>query len=215
MERVLYVWGLRHPASGYVQGISELICPFILVFISDYLEEGQEPETVDVERLPAEALAAVEADCYWCATKLLDRVQDHYTAEQPGIQRMLLRLDDLLRRVDAPLHAHLREQGVHAQQFGVQWMNNLLLRELPVRVAVRAWDTCLSQEGGFDAFHVHLCAALLIHFSDKLQQLDMIGLMEFFQNMPTQEWTPKDIEPLLSQAYIYSTLFDDSPNHLG
>ncbi|CAM9897962.1 unnamed protein product [Heterosigma akashiwo] len=51
MERVLYVWGLRHPASGYVQGISELICPFILVFISDYLEEGQEPETVDVERL--------------------------------------------------------------------------------------------------------------------------------------------------------------------
>ena len=35
--RVLYVWHMRHPASGYVQGINDVVTPFVLVFLSDYL----------------------------------------------------------------------------------------------------------------------------------------------------------------------------------
>ena len=36
--RLLYVWHMRHPASGYVQGINDVVTPFIVVFLSDYLE---------------------------------------------------------------------------------------------------------------------------------------------------------------------------------
>jgi hypothetical protein len=32
LERVLYVWAIRHPASGYVQGINDLATPFLVVF---------------------------------------------------------------------------------------------------------------------------------------------------------------------------------------
>jgi hypothetical protein len=28
---------MRHPASGYVQGINDVVTPFVLVFLSDYL----------------------------------------------------------------------------------------------------------------------------------------------------------------------------------
>lgn len=29
---------MRHPASGYVQGINDIVTPFLVVFLSDYLD---------------------------------------------------------------------------------------------------------------------------------------------------------------------------------
>ena len=57
--------------------------------------------TIDVAAtLSAEALLAVEADCYWCLTKLLDNIQDHYTFAQPGIQRLTFKFEELVQRVE-------------------------------------------------------------------------------------------------------------------
>jgi hypothetical protein len=36
LERVLYVWALRHPASGYVQGLNDLASVFYAVFLSPW-----------------------------------------------------------------------------------------------------------------------------------------------------------------------------------
>lgn len=33
--------------------------------------------------------------------------------------------------------------------------------------------------------------------------------------MPTAEWGEEEVEPILSQAYILSTLFEGSPSHLN
>ncbi len=38
--------------------------------------------------------------------------------------------------------------------------------------------------------------------------------MVFLQKLPTTEWETKDIEQLLSQAYIYQTAFQSAPSHL-
>ena len=37
LERILYVWAIRHPASGYVQGINDLATPFFQVFLAAYI----------------------------------------------------------------------------------------------------------------------------------------------------------------------------------
>ena len=39
----------------------------------------------------------VEADSYWCLCKLLEGIQDHYTYAQPGIQRTVFHLKELVR----------------------------------------------------------------------------------------------------------------------
>ena len=39
--RVLYIWAIRHPASGYVQGINDLVTPFFVVFLSEFISDGQ------------------------------------------------------------------------------------------------------------------------------------------------------------------------------
>lgn len=50
--------------------------------------------------LPPEKISDIEADCYWCLSKLLDGMQDHYTFAQPGIQRLVFKLKELVRRID-------------------------------------------------------------------------------------------------------------------
>ena len=36
-ERILFIWAVRHPASGYVQGMNDLVTPFFVVFLSQFL----------------------------------------------------------------------------------------------------------------------------------------------------------------------------------
>lgn len=89
---------IRHPASGYVQGINDLATPFLVVFLSEYLEGGVEKWSIS--DLTPEKITNIEADCYWCLSKLLDGMQDHYTFAQPGIQRLVFKLKELVRRID-------------------------------------------------------------------------------------------------------------------
>ena len=89
---------IRHPASGYVQGINDLATPFMVVFLSEYLEGSI--ETWSMADLSREKILNVEADSYWCLSKLLDGMQDHYTFAQPGIQRLVFKLKELVRRID-------------------------------------------------------------------------------------------------------------------
>lgn len=98
LERILYVWAIRHPASGYVQGINDLATPFFEVFLSAYIDT--DPEMFDVALLPAHVLEAIEADTFWCLSKLLDGIQDNYIFAQPGIQRQVRRLGELVARID-------------------------------------------------------------------------------------------------------------------
>jgi hypothetical protein len=141
LERILYVWAIRHPASGYVQGINDLATPFFEVFLSGYV--SVDPENFDVGHLPDDVLAAVEADSFWCLTKLLDGIQDHYISQQPGIQRLVRRMGDLVKRIDPALAAHFDEHGVEYMQFAFRWMNCLLMREISVKCTIRMWDTYL------------------------------------------------------------------------
>ena len=133
LERVLFIWAVRHPGSGYVQGINDIAAPFFAAFLEPHLRSaaaggvsggggsgggggaagggvvgggggggggsgrGGCSASDAVARVPAEALEAVEADAYWCVTRLLDNIQDHYTPGQPGIQRMLQRTRELVR----------------------------------------------------------------------------------------------------------------------
>uniref|UniRef100_A0A8B9HF77 TBC1 domain family member 22B n=1 Tax=Astyanax mexicanus TaxID=7994 RepID=A0A8B9HF77_ASTMX len=138
-ERILFIWAIRHPASGYVQGINDLVTPFFVVYVFEYIEE--EVENFDVSSLQEEVLRNIEADSFWCMSKLLDGIQDNYTFAQPGIQRKVKALEELVSRIDETVHRHMQQYEVEYLQFAFRWMNNLLMRELPLRCTIRLWDT--------------------------------------------------------------------------
>jgi hypothetical protein len=233
LERILYVWAVRHPASGYVQGINDLVTPFWQVFLGTYITDPDIESGMDPGQLPRAVLDAVEADSFWCLTKLLDGIQDHYIVAQPGIQRQVSALRDLTARIDAGLARHLEKENVEFIQFSFRWMNCLLMREISVKNTIRMWDTYMvrssyasffghdkltptmqAEEQGFSEFHLYVCAAFLVKWSDKLVKMDFQEIMMFLQSLPTRDWTEKDIELLLSEAYIWQSLFKGSSAHL-
>jgi hypothetical protein len=185
LGRLLYVWATRHPASGYVQGINDIVTPLLAVFIGEYLGDSGVDSNIGgnnstsncsssssscttnnniideclngtrVDELSDQILENIEADVYWCLTSLLSGIQDHYTSDQPGMQRMVMRLEELVHRIDADLAAHLHDTGIEFMQFAFKWMNCLLLREFKLPCVMRLWDAYLSEgEGGFEDFHV-------------------------------------------------------------
>ena len=72
LRRLLYIWGVRHPASGYVQGVNDLVTPFLAVFLSEQFESA-DMNTWQSAGLTPEQLLNAEADAYWCLCKLVER----------------------------------------------------------------------------------------------------------------------------------------------
>ncbi|KAI1295483.1 TBC1 domain family member 22B [Halotydeus destructor] len=146
-ERILYIWSIRHPASGYVQGMNDLLTPFFVVYLSEFIPGHSlaDVESFEVSSLPDDIIRGVEADSFWSFSKLLDSIQDNYTFAQPGIQKLINLLSRVMSRVDSALHEHLARHSVQYLQFAFRWMNNLLIRELPLRCIVRLWDTYLAE----------------------------------------------------------------------
>lgn len=212
LERILYTWAIRHPASGYVQGINDLATPFMVVFLSEHLEGSI--ENWKMADLPPEKINNVEADCYWCLTKLLDGMQDHYTFAQPGIQRLVFKLKELVRRIDEPILRHMEEQGLEFLQFAFRWFNCLLIREIPFHLVNRLWDTYLAEGDALPDFLVYIAASFLLTWTDKLQQLEFQDMVMFIQHLPTHTWSDLELEMVLSRAYMWHAMFSSSPSHL-
>lgn len=73
---------------------------------------------------------------------------------------------------------------------------------------MRVWDTYLAEESsGFESFQVYVCAVLLEEFREKLLAMQFQDILMFLQELPTGEWGEEEVEPLLSQAYIFSTQY--------
>lgn len=214
-ERILFIWAIRHPASGYVQGINDLVTPFFIVFLQEVLSPDTDLEKYNMSQLPEDTRNIIEADSFWCLSKFLDCIQDNYIFAQLGIQEKVNQLKDLIQRIDVNLHRHLQTHGVDYLQFSFRWMNNLLTRELPLHCTIRLWDTYLAESDGFALFHLYVCAAFLLHWKEQLmQQNDFQGLMLLLQNLPTHNWSDRQINLLLAEAFRLKFTYADAPKHL-
>lgn len=216
LTRILYIWSLRHPASGYVQGFNDLCIPFFIVY---FLEKfpNKNIDTLlnlnsdEINKINEDTLSELETNIYYSLTKLLDRIQTNYTHHQPGITLMIKKMELIIRKVDNNLYEYLKKFEIDYVQFCFRWMNCFLMREFPVILMLRLWDTYFSEEKGFSDFHLYVCACLLLSFSEKLKAMkEFQELIVFLQNLPTMEWTLEDIDTLLAKSYSIRELYSNS-----
>jgi hypothetical protein len=57
MIRILFSWTMRHPASGYVQGINDLAAPLILVFLTEHLHHPNEDNIFEINEKDLEDIS--------------------------------------------------------------------------------------------------------------------------------------------------------------
>eukprot|EP01061_Rhynchopus_euleeides_P013802 TRINITY_DN23983_c0_g2_i1.p1 TRINITY_DN23983_c0_g2~~TRINITY_DN23983_c0_g2_i1.p1 ORF type:complete len:522 (+),score=121.76 TRINITY_DN23983_c0_g2_i1:114-1568(+) len=215
MERVLYVWSIRNPASGYVQGINDLTTPFFMTFLSEHLEMDrllsapvEECEGVLSQKLTPEVMGSIEADIYWCLTYLLRQVHGNFTAGQMGLQAMVARLRSVIEKHEPGLLSHLDEMGLEFLQFSFRWMNCLLVRELPLQLGTRLWDTYLAEGQDYPTLHVYVCAALMIHWKEALMERDFGDSMIFLHSLGKRHVFIHDLEKWISHAYVLRHLYE-------
>ena len=215
-EHVLFVWAVRHPASGYVQGMNDILLPFFVVFLSQHLSSMSISELCKLENInnvSDEHLREVEGDCFWCFSKLLDGIQDVFTKDQPGLFRMIQALERVIANVDPALSKVFNEQGMTIDQFAFKWMNCLLVREFKLPMLLRIWDLYLSQVTKISTTHVFVCAAMLAVLSPKIRE-NPDECVIFMQQLNSDYWTEDELETILAQAYVYEKTFSFTPGGL-
>jgi hypothetical protein len=216
-ERVLFVWSVRHPASGYVQGMNDLLHPFFFVFLIPYCPDHSIDELInfiDLQFLSEEKLQEIEADCFWCFSKLLDGLQDLYTKDQPGLYKMLDLLANVVDRVDPKLGKWIHGEEIQYQEFAFRWMNCLLVREFPVSLVFRLWDMYLGNHAKIASTHVYVCAAMMVALSPKLAGAPHAEFVMQIQAINPETWKIDDLEMIIAQAYVYEKMFAGAPSHL-
>ena len=98
-------------------------------------------------------------------------------------------------------------------------------------------STLRQSEGpeAFSQFHLYVCSAFLVKWSDQLREKDfqvgrdpsynvpyhnlplrnIQGIIMFLQSLPTQDWRDHEIEMLLSEAFVLNSIWHNAQSHFG
>lgn len=217
MLRLLFVWSKRNPASGYVQGFNDLCSPFIAVFFTNYLHFSIETFYVkdeEIDTLEEKQLFEIEADTYWCFKKTMENIQFNYVAGQPGLQRMLDIMEEIVKLVDNNLYNHLRKLEVLYTHFAFRWMNCYLMREFSLKLIIRLWDSYFSFSDSFNFFHLFVCACLLLNYSERVKKMtEFQEVILCLQNLDTRDWTIDDMDVLIARSYQIYLIYGSIIQH--
>nr|CCC48440.1 conserved GTPase activating protein, fragment [Trypanosoma vivax Y486] len=188
MERSLYIWSLRHPACGYVQGMDDFIIPFISVVLANRFCKSK--TVVELHSLNEEILDKLFS---------IDVVSE----------------EEWLHTIEADTYWMVSYE-INFSEFAFRWMNCLLLRELNATQSLRLWDTYLAdEERDLCTVHVYTCAALLHWWSPSLcKAVDYSVALKFLQNLPTDELSERDLNAIISQSFVMRKVYHHTLSHL-
>lgn len=116
MSDILGVYAWVDPATGYCQGMSDLLSPFVVLFEDD-------------------------ADAFWCFEMLIRRMRENFQLEGPtGVLRQLEALWNILELTDKEIFAHLSSIGAESLHFAFPMLLVLFRRELSFNEALCMWE---------------------------------------------------------------------------
>nr|XP_043628393.1 rab GTPase-activating protein 22-like isoform X5 [Erigeron canadensis] len=116
MSDILAVYAWIDPATGYCQGMSDLLSPFIVLFEDN-------------------------ADAFWCFEMLLRRMRENFKMEgTTGVMKQLEALWHILEHVDREMFAHLSQIGAESLHFAFRMLLVLFRRELSFSEVLCMWE---------------------------------------------------------------------------
>lgn len=116
MSDILAVYAWVDPSTGYCQGMSDLLSPFVVLFEDN-------------------------ADAFWCFEMLLRRMRDNFQMEGPtGVMKQLQTLWHILELTDKEMFSHLSRVGAESLHFAFRMLLVLFRRELSFDEALCMWE---------------------------------------------------------------------------
>ncbi|XP_027164158.1 small G protein signaling modulator 1-like isoform X3 [Coffea eugenioides] len=116
MSDILAVYAWVDPRTGYCQGMSDLLSPFVVLFEDN-------------------------ADAFWCFEMLLRRMRENFQMEGPtGVMKQLQGLWHILELTDKEMFSHLSLIGAESLHFAFRMLLVLFRRELSFNEALSMWE---------------------------------------------------------------------------
>ncbi|CAM6089462.1 unnamed protein product [Calypogeia fissa] len=116
MSDILAVYAWVDPKTGYCQGMSDLLSPFIVIFEDD-------------------------ADAFWCFESLFKRVRQNFQMEGPvGVMKQLEALSRILEVTDPQMSKHLAGVGADNFLFAFRMLLVLFRREMSFGESLCMWE---------------------------------------------------------------------------
>ncbi|GMJ08465.1 hypothetical protein like AT2G43490 [Hibiscus trionum] len=116
MADILAVYAWVDPTTGYCQGMSDLLSPFVVLFEDN-------------------------ADAFWCFEMLIRRMRENFKIDGPtGVMKQLEALWHILEFTDREIFAHLSNIGAESLHFAFPMLLVLFRRELSFNESLRMWE---------------------------------------------------------------------------
>jgi len=76
----------------------------------------------------------------------LETLQENYIHKQPGIFKILKKVEQIIKIKDRDLVNILSEIDYLPDKFAYRWINNIFSREFSIQQLIMVWDRLLSEE---------------------------------------------------------------------
>ncbi|KAL6121554.1 hypothetical protein NUSPORA_01499 [Nucleospora cyclopteri] len=161
---VLCLVAYKRPYLGYVQGMSDLLVPFMLIHIKNNVEKPD--------------LLKIESQIYFCFSSLLNKIQHNIYTMQSNL---IHKLDGKLKKYDRAFYRFLKEKEIDLHIIVFRWFNCLFIREFKMKHWLRLFDSMLSSE--LDEFLVYFSLSLLLSCKSVIIRRDFSEIVIYMQNL--------------------------------
>lgn len=112
---ILEAYTMYDPETGYCQGMSDLLSPFVALFDKDY-------------------------EAFWCLVKFMEFARHNFRVDEVGIRRQLNMVSSIIKTADPELYLHLKSLGCEDCPFVYRMVVVLMRRELSFEQTLCLWE---------------------------------------------------------------------------
>jgi TBC1 domain family member 2 len=179
-HNILSLIAQRRPSLGYVQGMADILAPFVILFVD-------------------EESSIAESSAYYCYARLMDRIQHNIISMQ---SELIHRFTLAVETADPGFYNHLRSSSIEVHMFAFRWFSCFFTREFRFPVLFKILDSLFMSED-INGSLLSLALALLMNFKAVLAANDFSSNILFLQNLGDREWEEAEVDMLLSAARLY------------
>lgn len=122
---ILEAYTMYDSETGYCQGMSDLLSPFVALIDDDY-------------------------EAFWCFVKFMEFARHNFRLDEVGIRRQLNLVSSIIKTTDPPLFQHLETLGCEDCTFIYRMVVVLMRRELSFEQTLCLWEVMWADWAAID-----------------------------------------------------------------
>ncbi|KAH7421957.1 hypothetical protein KP509_13G083500 [Ceratopteris richardii] len=126
---ILEAYALFDPETGYCQGMSDLLSPFVAQLDEDY-------------------------QAFWCFVQFMNTARHNFRLDETGIRRQLNKISSIFKVADPHLYSHLESIDAQDCYFVYRMVVVLLRRELTFEQTISLWEVIWAEKRAAEVRHL-------------------------------------------------------------